>query len=135
MRTLSLLILVLYLAGCENQTSEPSSRLTGTWFSNKELSLLQSDLSSIKPGKLKFLKENLGDMGFVFKNNQMTVIFKSDPFTPKEFIEFEVTNSTDDSITIKPDGGLEAKYTFEGDCYFIKSGKFTEYFCREKQQP
>ena len=131
MRLLITLLLTLLIAGCENPTSDPYERLAGTWFSSKELSLLHSDLSGIEAEKLKFLKENLGELGFRFKHNTMTMLLRSDPFAPRATIEFEITHSTDHTLTIKPEGGRESTYTFEGECYFLNSGRFREYFCKE----
>ena len=85
----------------------------------KELTLKNLDLTKIDKDKLEYLKDNLGDLGYIHKKRKMATLFKSDPELVLEFIEYEIIRVTDSSVTIKNHIGSEVTFTYEGNCYYL----------------
>ena len=119
-------------AGCNRQPADYDARLQGTWFSDKEMTLRGIDEKELSKEKLQFLKENLGDLGFIYKKNEIAVLFKSDPDFGLEFNEYKLIGATENTVTISSLGGPEATLTFEGSCYFIVTDH-KEYFCKKNE--
>ena len=61
---------------------------------------------------MAFLIENLGNLGYRYKKNQMAVTFAGDADSKLEFIPYEVIESDQDSISIRNLQGDNGRYLF-----------------------
>jgi hypothetical protein len=122
-------LLTLTLLGCANHPYDP--RLEGVWTSNKELTLNNLGETSLTEKQLTFLKENLGDIQFTFKNHKTAINFTSDPIEKLEFKKYKTVSINTNSVTIIPPGGTEKTLTFDGNCFYIDTDwSYREYFCK-----
>lgn len=123
---------VIALTACNSTEKIIDQRIQGTWFSNKELTLKNIEETNVKLDEelFSYLKRNLGDLGYSYDGSIMTVTFKSMPNEKIPSVEFEIIESDGGSITIKNKHGANAKFYFEGNCYYIFTTGFKEYFCK-----
>ena len=132
MKIKCLILSGLLLAGCGKPMNIYDNRLQGTWISNKERTLAAIDESKVEPEMLSFLKENLGDLGFIYEGARTAVIFTKNPDIEPEFKEYKTVDVLENSVVIVPPEGEEITLTYEGNCYFVVTrSNYNEYFCRE----
>lgn len=127
----SQLLLTLLLASACQGTPKYDARLEGVWVSNSEMTL--SHLGSVKlpDNQLKFLRANLGELQFAFLSNRTAALFSSAQEKIPTFEGYQVTRSTQNSVSIKTESGTEATYYFVGDCMYLNAEwGYNEYFCR-----
>ena len=131
MKIKTIFLFSVLLAGC-NQSPSYDTRLEGTWWSNKEITLSNADVTKLSKKTLQFLEDNLGDLGFSYKKDKNAPLSKSNPTLELKYEKYKLIKTTNNSVTIAALNGPEIKLTFEGNCYYVDSTLgLNEYFCKE----
>ena len=130
MKKQTILLFTIALVSCSQSSYD--NRLEGIWWSNKEMTLSNTDLTKLNNETRQFLEKNLGDLGFIYKKDKNAPLSKRNPSSEIKYERYELVKKTNDSVTISSLNGIKIKLTFKGNCYYVDSTLgLNEYFCKE----
>jgi hypothetical protein len=136
-----ILLLISLAAGSYyfyKESNETVQSIEGRWTENGAKTVQ----SMIEGGKLQTGRGSekiisvLSDQTYTFTKNTLNISFKSDPDFNGAPLPYEVTEKTDNSVTIKYrlNVGKSNKTTYyfseNGQCIFTKHGAYNHYFCK-----
>lgn len=126
-------LLSLLLTGCKDDAFDP--RLEGVWKPNREMTFSELDESKHPPEMVKYLKEHLGEIGFIFKKNKMAIKFFNEDNSTLEFKKYDLITRSENSVTLTVEvediEALEVTLYFIGDCFYSTAiNNYREYICK-----
>lgn len=113
-------------------SGKPDERLDGVWVSDRERTLANIGASDVPEERLRFLRENLGQLRYCFRGDKTAAFF---PGTLKQDIELDTywaTSATPTSVAVKTGRGVTRTLYMGSDCFrhAVPGWGYEEYFCR-----
>lgn len=130
MKKQTISLFTIALVSCSQ--SPYDERLEGIWWSNKEMTFNNTDITKLNKETRQFIEKNLGDLGFIYKKDKNAPLSKSNKSSKIKYEKYKLIKKTNNSVTISSLDGLEIKLTFNDNCYYVDSTLgLNEYFCKE----
>lgn len=128
---LSLLLFLALTACASSIAGDP--RLDGVWVSDKDKTLANIRAVDIPADRVRFLRENLGQLSMCFSGTRIATFFAGTTPKPGDIETYRVSESSPSSVTVKVGRGTVRTLHLEGEClrHIVPDWGYEEYFCRK----
>lgn len=131
-RTVFFALICTGVTACASCSGKPDARLEGVWVSDRERTLANLDLGSLSEERLRWLRKNLGQLGYCFHGDKaaaFTAGAKADEIQP---MTYWVTEAGPSFVTLRTNTGVTRTLYLQGGCFHhaVPGWEYEEYFCR-----